>query len=328
MVLSSKVFVLLIFFIFFYSLVCRTTFGLTNDEMVETHCLRSIKTSLEDPLKRLKWSFDAITASSVCSFVGVTCWTIDGSTIKILNINLTNMELKGQFPRGLKDCSSLVSLDLSGNHFSGPIPQDIDQISPHLVELDLSNNSFSGEIPSAIADLSYLNILLLDNNQLTGQIPPRISWLRRLRKFSVSNNMLSGPVPDFAVAVVPKESYTNNKGLCGGPLKPCGNHGNPLKFDLSFTSGFVLGYVTSVVSVITIFLSYCVPWLHVKKIIISRWRTQSKRTVADGVSKSPPRLPSLQDKCKKVGILCIFIFLCHKITWIAGILDEPYDLNP
>jgi interleukin-1 receptor-associated kinase 1 len=37
------------------------------------------------------------------------------------------------------------------------------------------------------------------------------------------------------------------------------------KFDSSFKSGFVIGYVFSAVSILTIFLSYCVPWARLNK---------------------------------------------------------------
>ncbi|CAN1345267.1 Probably inactive leucine-rich repeat receptor-like protein kinase At5g48380 [Linum perenne] len=132
------------------------------------------------------------------------------------------MGLKGQFPRGLKNCTSITGLDLSSNELSGPIPDDIDLLIGFVTSLDLSSNAFSGPIPTNLSNCSYLNVLNLDHNRLTGQIPGEISNLGRIKTFNVANNLLSGPLPRFHNATIPPENYANNPGLCGGlNLDPC-----------------------------------------------------------------------------------------------------------
>ncbi|CAN1345266.1 Probably inactive leucine-rich repeat receptor-like protein kinase At5g48380 [Linum perenne] len=106
------------------------------------------------------------------------------------------MGLKGQFPRGLKNCTSITGLDLSSNELSGPIPDDIDLLIGFVTSLDLSSNAFSGPIPTNLSNCSYLNVLNLDHNRLTGQIPGEISNLGRIKTFNVANNLLSGPGED------------------------------------------------------------------------------------------------------------------------------------
>jgi len=73
---------------------------------------------------------------------------------RVLSLRLSNMGLEGQFPQGLEYCTSLVTLDLSCNNFSGSIPSDIARQLP-----DLSDNIFSGEIPPGISNMTYLNVL-------------------------------------------------------------------------------------------------------------------------------------------------------------------------
>ncbi|KAH0654833.1 hypothetical protein KY285_029715 [Solanum tuberosum] len=131
------------------------------------------------------------------------------------------MGLIGEFPRGIQYCSSLTSLDLSNNKLYGSIPSDISNLIAFAVHIDLSSNQFSGAIPRIIAKCSFLNVLKLDNNKLEGPIPPEISWLDRLKTFDVTNNMLTGPLPRFINGTFPAESYANNPGLCGSPLKAC-----------------------------------------------------------------------------------------------------------
>ena len=220
---------------------------ISNGSEDDINCLRSIKESLEDPYNHLKdsWNF---TEDFFCNFVGVECSSTSSETT-ISNLNLTNMGLKGQFPQGIKNCSSLTGLDLSGNELSGAIPSDISQLLSAVLKLDLSFNNFSGEIPKSIVNCTDLYLLRLDNNQLTGLIPPEIGQLQ-LTKFSVANNLLSGPVPVFSNPIIHAESYANNRGLCGAPLEPC--IPSPKKFSVLFKEGFVVGWVVAMVSVVVV----------------------------------------------------------------------------
>lgn len=196
--------------------------SITHGTDSDIFCLRSIKESLEDPFNYLKssWNFNNQTEGFICHFTGVECWHDDEN--RVLNLKLSNMGLKGQFPRAIQNCSSLTGLDLSINQLSGTIPSDINKLLAFVVTLDLSSNDFSGNIPVGLANCSYLNVLKLDQNQLTGQIPPLLAQLDRIKTFTVTNNFLTGPVPSFASkAGITADSYSNNSGLCGVPLDPC-----------------------------------------------------------------------------------------------------------
>ncbi|KAJ7980532.1 Receptor-like kinase [Quillaja saponaria] len=221
-------------------------------------CLKSIKDSLEDPFNNLsKWNFHNRTKGFFCDFVGVNCWNFDDD--RVLQISLSNMGLKGQFPQGVEHCRFLTNLNLSLNQLSGTIPSDISRRLPYITSLDLSNNNFSGEIPTDIANCYYLNDLRLDNNWLTGQIPEQLGQLPRIQVFDVSNNRLSGKVPVFVKSTIAGKNYANNRGLCGGPLESCDK-----KPHQSFRDGFVVGYVFFATSVIVVYMTYFVPWRQLK----------------------------------------------------------------
>nr|POE98447.1 putative inactive leucine-rich repeat receptor-like protein kinase [Quercus suber] len=214
------------------------------------YCLRSIKESIQDPHNHFKhsWDFSNREEGFFCNFVGVHCEMPDSAVERrISNIDLRSKELKGNFPREIKNCSFLTHLDLSGNELSGTIPSDIFDFLPSLKFLDLSSNNFTGEIPKSVVNCHSLNVLRLDNNRLTGLIPPKINELRSLDKFSVANNLLSGPVPVFSCHKIPSESYANNLGLCGAPLEPC--LPSTKKFIVLFKEGFVVGWSIAMVSV-------------------------------------------------------------------------------
>ena len=204
-------------------------------------CLKSIKSALEDTSNSLaSWNFNNQTEGFICKFTGIECWHPDEN--RVLSIRIPDMGLKGEFPRGIQNCSSLTSLDLSNNKLNGSIPSNISKVIGFVVILDLSSNLLSGEIPVNLANCSYLNDLNLDNNRLRGQIPPEIGLLGRLKTFSVANNQLTGPVSNFINGTFPVVSYANNPGLCGNPLPVC--RGPAKKTPIGLIAGVTIGVVT------------------------------------------------------------------------------------
>lgn len=204
----------------------------------DIRCLKELQKSLIDPDGNLySWNFRNTTDGFICKFNGVDCWHPDES--RVLNLRLSNMGLRGQFPSGLEYCASLTGLDLSNNNISGPIPTDISKRIPFVTSLDLSYNNFSGEIPALLSNCSYLNILDLQHNQFAGPFPGQLSLLSRLTTLNVADNMLSGPIPTFNKSFQP-ESFANNQGLCGKPLDSCEG---PKKNSLAVAVGAVIGSV-------------------------------------------------------------------------------------
>uniref|UniRef100_A0A2N9I9W7 Integrase catalytic domain-containing protein n=1 Tax=Fagus sylvatica TaxID=28930 RepID=A0A2N9I9W7_FAGSY len=274
------------------------TLQISNGVQSDIDCLKSIKDSFEDPYNYLNssWNFNNDTEGFICKFTGVECWHPDEN--KVLNIRLSDMGLKGQFPRGIRNCSSLTGLDLSNNELSGPLPSDISSLLGFITSLDLSGNKFSGEIPESIANCTYLNVLKLDNNQLTGEIPPKIGLLNRLKIFNVSNNKGLCGCFNFQV-----DSYANNKGLCVGPLEPCETQ---KKFEYFFKLGFLVGYVLSVTP---IFMSHYVAFMNgkqrikSKKMVLSKGsRTKKENFEADQLNHLPTK-GLLQEESKKISQL-------------------------
>ncbi|XP_054782251.1 probably inactive leucine-rich repeat receptor-like protein kinase At5g48380 [Prosopis cineraria] len=237
MVLSSRTFCTRVVIINFLLLLsCHMVYGTVTD----IFCLKKIKDSLQDPNGYLKssWDFNNNTEGFICRFTGVECWHPDEN--KVLNLKLSNMGLKGQFPRAIQNCSSLTGLDLSLNKLSGTIPADINKILTFVTTLDLSSNDFSGSIPVGLANCSYLNSLKLDQNRLTGQIPGEFSTLTRLKAFTVTNNLLTGPIP--YLPNISGDSYVNNAGLCGTPLPTC--QASSSKSNTAVIAGAAVGGVT------------------------------------------------------------------------------------
>lgn len=237
MVEGSQIFSAHVIVSFFLLVLCGMVCGTDSD----IFCLRSVKEALKDPYNYLQsWDFNNKTEGYICKFTGVECWHPDEN--KVLNLKLSNMGLKGEFPRGVKNCSSMTGLDFSFNRLSSTIPADISTLLTFVTSIDLSSNDFSGEIPASLSNCTYLNTLRLDQNQLSGQIPANLSQLPRLKTFSVSNNFLTGQVPIFKAGVADAASYANNSGLCGGPLDAC--QPKSLKSNTAVIAGAAVGGVT------------------------------------------------------------------------------------
>ncbi|XP_045792723.1 probably inactive leucine-rich repeat receptor-like protein kinase At5g48380 [Trifolium pratense] len=236
--LSSWIFNFHVFVTFLLLISCGITYGTETDIL----CLKNIKISIQDPNNFLtsSWNFNNNTEGYICSFYGVECWHSNENSL--MKLELSNMGLKGQFPRGIINCSSLTGLDLSGNDLSGTIPDDISTLLSFVTTLDLSSNAFSGEIPDNLANCTYLNSIKLNQNRLTGQIPLRLGTLTRIKTFDVSDNLLTGQIPNFTDGTV-SVNYANNQGLCGGSLGVCKANGSS-KSNTAVIAGAAVGAVT------------------------------------------------------------------------------------
>ena len=69
----------------------------------------------------------------------------------------------------LSNLTSIETLDLSGNDFHGPFPDEICNMTT-IVELDLSFNNLVGMIPSNMKNLCNLETLSFSGNNMNGRI--------------------------------------------------------------------------------------------------------------------------------------------------------------
>ncbi|KAF3627900.1 putative 54S ribosomal protein L51, mitochondrial-like [Capsicum annuum] len=104
---------------------------------------------------------------------------------------LTENKLSGPVP----SCVSGLPLEhihLDKNQLVGELDALLNISS--LKTLDLGYNSFTGNIPHTIGSLSNLNFLLLNNNQLQGEIPTQVCLPNKLSIMDFSFNKLYGPL--------------------------------------------------------------------------------------------------------------------------------------
>lgn len=111
-------------------------------------------------------------------------------------LDLSQNSLEGPIPSTLFHCTSLGTLNLSGNQLSGN-PEFANGIwsLKSLRTLDLSNNALSGDVPIGVSAVHNLKVLQLQGNRFTGTLPVDIGLCPHLKRLDFSNNLFIGSLP-------------------------------------------------------------------------------------------------------------------------------------
>uniref|UniRef100_A0A0E0BKB2 non-specific serine/threonine protein kinase n=1 Tax=Oryza glumipatula TaxID=40148 RepID=A0A0E0BKB2_9ORYZ len=178
------------------------------------------------------------------------------SLTDVLSVVMKHQELK-YHPDGISD---MVVIDLSLNHLTGEIPNEITSLDG-LVSLNLSWNHLSGKIPKNIGAMKSLESLDLSRNNISGEMPAGLSDLTFLSSLDMSYNNLVGRIPRGSQLDTLYDHdpfmYDGNSGLCGPPLqRNCSGNNVPwhdsqkrsvkdlepkIFFYFGIVSGFVVG---------------------------------------------------------------------------------------
>ncbi|KAD6455180.1 hypothetical protein E3N88_09886 [Mikania micrantha] len=114
------------------------------------------------------------------------------------NKNLEVLKLKDNSFREviyMRYKSNILELDMSGNHITGAIPENLQSFIPDIRYLNFSSNELNGVIPTSMLDLTELLTLDLSNNKLSGEVPKGLfTNLSRAAIIKLSNNTLYGNV--------------------------------------------------------------------------------------------------------------------------------------
>ncbi|GLT92728.1 hypothetical protein SLE2022_105520 [Rubroshorea leprosula] len=129
---------------------------------------------------------------------------------------------KGSEIELVKILTIFTSIDFSCNKFEGKIPEVMREFRA-LIVLNLSHNSLMGPIPPSLGNLQHLESLDLSANNLRGNIPQQLGGLNFLEVLNLSHNQLEGRIPKGnQLQTFSEDSFKDNKGLCGTPLRDCG----------------------------------------------------------------------------------------------------------
>ncbi|KAG2696660.1 hypothetical protein I3760_07G069100 [Carya illinoinensis] len=108
---------------------------------------------------------------------------------------LQNNSLEGPFYLQPENHINVSWMDVSGNHLSGRLQENIGNIMPYLKTLNLSRNNFEGDLPSSIGDMSYLTRLDLSFNRFSGEVPKElVSKCTSLGILNLRSNSFQGEI--------------------------------------------------------------------------------------------------------------------------------------
>ncbi|KAG0480953.1 hypothetical protein HPP92_011811 [Vanilla planifolia] len=128
--------------------------GITATRDVIT--LLSLKNSIVN--LPLDWEGDPCSPQQY-SWSGVSC--SNGSQIRVISLNLTNMGLSGSLPPSIGNLTALTDLSFAHNNISGNIP-DLRRLR-RLERLHLQSNHINGSIPLSLGNLTNLHELPEDD---------------------------------------------------------------------------------------------------------------------------------------------------------------------
>eukprot|EP00850_Spirogloea_muscicola_P023736 SM000384S14659 [mRNA] locus=s384:14363:23531:- [translate_table: standard] len=128
--------------------------------------------------------------ANACKWKGVTC----NSRKLVKSLVLPNFNIGPTLSPAIGNLSALLTLDLSFNKFSGPLPATLGLLS-NLRTLKLRGNEWNGSLPTQLGALHHLTTLDIAESTLTGGIPTSFAGLTSVRVLDLSGNRLSGPLP-------------------------------------------------------------------------------------------------------------------------------------
>ncbi len=109
------------------------------------------------------------------------------SLLYLKQLSLGNNLLSGPIPQNISNLSFLKILNLSRNKLTGKFPNSI-WLNPSIQSVNLSYNFLHDSISSNIENDTSLEYLSISHNLLFGQFPSTLTYLKNLKTLDISHN--------------------------------------------------------------------------------------------------------------------------------------------
>ncbi|KAL4588686.1 hypothetical protein LXL04_001581 [Taraxacum kok-saghyz] len=190
-------------FLFLYLLLISTATATATTLYSDVSALKAIKAAI-DPTTipsyscLASWNFTSDPCSNhhVTHFLcGLSC-----SGNRVTQLTFDRAGYVGTLSPLVSKLTQLITIDISDNKLSGPIPASLFSL-PNLQTLNLRSNSFSGTIPPAISNLKSIQAIEISHNSLSGSLPDTLSLLT-LTRLDLSFNKFTGPIPKLPKTLI------------------------------------------------------------------------------------------------------------------------------
>ena len=151
--------------------------------------------------------------------IGTWYGVVTDENDRVIELDLSDNELKGTIPSELGHLAYLEALYLSENQLSGTIPTALGALS-NLIKLGLWSNELTGTIPPELGRLANLEMLHLGNNELSGTIPTELGNLTNLEELGLYSNKLTGVIPAELGKLTNLEWLSLSENRLSGPIPP------------------------------------------------------------------------------------------------------------
>ncbi|XP_068336231.1 receptor-like protein 6 [Pyrus communis] len=152
-------------------------------------------------------SFHDVSAGQFLVPDSLSCF---GKLTKLNYLDLSDINLQGNFPRFVANLTQLAFLDLFDNSLTGEIPSWLALELNQLTFMRLTFNDLQGAVPKSLFHLKNLECLGLSYNNLSGLVEfDEFSNLKKLKLLGLSDNKLSMRVKSGSSATLPKFEVLN-----------------------------------------------------------------------------------------------------------------------
>ncbi len=139
---------------------------------------------------------------------------------RVLSLDLSDNGLSGPIPAELGDLALLRELDLSGNALWGPMPSEMSRLI-RLRRLSITGLRGSpAPVPSWLQRLTALESLDLSDNRMTGSAPAWLGRFAALESLDLSGNHMRGAIDPEIGALARLKTLRLNDNALVGPIPP------------------------------------------------------------------------------------------------------------
>ncbi|CAL5078641.1 unnamed protein product [Urochloa decumbens] len=165
-----------------------------KNRLVNLNLSHNMLTTLEkSPIVQMSMSFLVFLDLSFNRLQGII--PIPSSPSDLMFLDYSNNDFSSIGPNFGRYLRYAIYIDLSINKLSGHIPLSICSSLNNLQFMDLSYNHFAGPIPSCLMETVDLSILKLRENKLHGVLPEKIRQGCKLQVIDLNGNQIEGALP-------------------------------------------------------------------------------------------------------------------------------------